>query len=115
MVNASGAAHRSVLRLVSVGPGATARRPRRVCSILLATVREELADGQQQTRQRQHDEQDLVDVVLARRQPAHQVNDPEGRIEPQREPGPPFPTPERDHSDQHAEQAHANRGQAVSP
>src|SRR2546421_8595818 len=52
---------------------------------------EELADGQQQTGKRQHDEYHLVDMVLARRQSAHQVYYPENRIKPQRKPRPPFP------------------------
>lgn len=76
---------------------------------------EELADGQQQTGERQHDEDHLVDMVLARRQSAHQVYYPKGRIKPQRKPRPPFSPAIRDESDQHAEQAHANRRHAVSP
>src|SRR5437660_11612131 len=54
-------------------------------------------------------------MVLARRQSAYKVYYPEGWIEPQRTPRPPFPPAIRDESDQHTEQAHANRRHAVSP
>jgi hypothetical protein len=39
--------------------------------------------------------------------PEHQMREPEQQIEPQREPGPPLPPPERHHPDQPAEQPSA--------
>lgn len=80
-------------------------------SISSATSWKELADGYQQTGERQHNEHDLVDVVFARRQSTRKVHSPERRIKPEREPGPLFPATKRDHGDQQAEQAQADRGQ----
>jgi hypothetical protein len=44
--------------------------------------REEFAHGQEQAREREYDEHDLVDVLFAGRQSAYQVRRPEDRVIP---------------------------------
>src|SRR5712691_9246077 len=72
----------------------------------LNPAREELADGEQQPDKRQHDENDLMNVIPSGRQVAHQVRRPEDRVVPEREEGPAFPPPERGHRDHHTEETH---------
>src|SRR5207237_6242245 len=67
---------------------------------------EECAHGQEQARQRKDDEHDLVDVLCAGRQSAHEVHGPEDRVIPESEPRPPLPASVRTRGDQEAEQPH---------
>src|SRR5262245_14395516 len=78
------------------------------------TSRKEFAHREKRADKREHYEYDLVDVVLAGRQAAHKVRQPEDRIIPQRKPGPAFTASVRDHGNHHTEEAHSNRGHANS-
>lgn len=74
----------------------------------LNLAREELGDWEQQPEKRQHDENDLTNVIPAGRQVAHHVRRPEYRVVPEREEGPAFPAPERGHRDHHTEETHTD-------
>src|SRR5262249_11060248 len=74
--------------------------------------REEFAHGEKQAYEREHDEHDLVDVLLAGRQSAQQVRHPEDGIVPESEPGPPFTASVRDHGYHDTKETHPNRGHA---
>src|SRR5438105_4229918 len=65
--------------------------------------------------QREHDEDDLVDTILARGQAADQVGRPEDRVVREGEEGPAFPPPEGGHGDHGTEEAHANRRHTDGP
>ena len=74
---------------------------------------EEFAHGEKQTCKREDDQHDLVDMILAGRQSAQKVREPEEGIIPQGKPGPAFAAPVRDHGDHDPEDPHPNRGHAV--
>ena len=82
---------------------------------LARTAQEEITHRQKQSCEREYDEQDLVDVVSARRQSTQKVRQPEDGIVPQGEPGPLLPASVGDHGDQDPEETHAYRGYANRP
>lgn len=74
--------------------------------------REEFSHGEKQAYEREYDKYDLVDMVLAGRQSAQKVRDPEGGIVPEGKPGPSFTASVGDHGYHDTEETHPNRGHA---
>ena len=81
----------------------------------LSASRKELTYREQQPEQRQHDEHDLMDVILARWQVAQEVRRPEDRVVAERVKGPAFAASERGHRDHDTEKAHADGRRTDGP
>jgi hypothetical protein len=100
------AACRKRAQVSSVNIDATKPSIAWVSDVFSRSTREECVHRKKQTSERDYDENNLMDMLLAGRQSAYQVNAPEDRIVPEHKPSPFFAASVWNHSYHNAEYPH---------